>query len=113
MADHLTSHHGGGWKYQFHIPVILRAAAGRNKRGKPMTAFVRYIQRCPRREAELLAKRWALIDATEIAALRSLSVDERKVLETGGGWNAIRNSPDYLNDVTVDESTGRTIIQTP
>src|SRR5438128_642519 len=107
MASYISEHHGGGWRYSFHIPVELRPLCGGKR------AYRRYFPRMPRKQAEMWARQYALDDAHELARLKELTPAEKEVLASGGGWDRIVNDPAYLNDVAVDETTGRTIIQTP
>jgi integrase len=78
MPSYITAHHGGGWKYQRAIPADLRPMYGRS-------VIVRYIRRCPRREAEAVAREWAVADAKVLAMCRRTPQDERAGLASFGG----------------------------
>jgi integrase len=88
MASYITVHHGGGWKYQRAIPVALRSLFG----GK--AAIVRYIKRCPKRDAEAKAREWAVEDAKYVARGWQVPEKERAALGAFGGLPALLNSPD-------------------
>jgi integrase len=88
VASYISHHHRGGWRYVYHIPVALRPMfQGR-------TAFRRYMKRCPRRQAELQAMRWALEDAERLEACRRVPVEEREGFAALGGMEAILANPD-------------------
>jgi integrase len=83
MASYISSHHSGGWRYVFHIPVTLRPLFD----GK--SAFRKYIKRMPRREAEMIARQYALDDDARLAAHKSLPIPRQQELAGGGGYEAI------------------------
>ena len=83
MASYISAHHGGGWRYTFHIPVALRPMLGGKR------AFIRYIRRMPRRDAEAIARKYALEDFAILAASREVPDKERQVLASLGGVSAI------------------------
>ena len=74
MPDYLTEHHGGGLKYQLHIPAKLRPLLG-NK-----SAIVRYIPRMKWRDAQDIARKWAVEDKALFAVLRELPKNHLKTL---------------------------------
>jgi hypothetical protein len=79
MASYISAHHGGGWRYTLHIPVALRPVFGGKR------AFIRYIRRMPRRDAEAIARKFAAEDAAILAASREVTKEEdRPVLERLG-----------------------------
>src|SRR5438132_1126448 len=86
MPNYITAHHGGGWKYQHHIPVALRPMLG----GK--SAFVRYIKRMPRREAEAIARKYAWEDAAALSVCLELTEKNRAIVVAYGGLPAILNA---------------------
>jgi integrase len=83
MASYISKHHGGGWRYTFHIPAALRPMLGGKR------AFIRYIKRMPRREAEAIARKLAVDDAVAVAEYRKVSDKDRQVLARLGGLPAI------------------------
>jgi len=83
MPDFITEHHGGGWKYQFHIPVKLRPLFRR-------AAFVRYLKRMPRREALEVARGMAIADAARLAEARSMDSHQREKIEAYGRVAAVQ-----------------------
>ncbi len=89
MPDYITEHHGGGWKYQFHIPVELRPLF-RNKKGKPAAAFVEYIPRMTRREALEEARRRAVRDAARLAEARNMDAQQRDKIAAAGGVRKVK-----------------------
>jgi integrase len=86
MPSYISEHHGGGWRYTFHIPVILRPLLGGKR------AFTRYIRRMPRRDAEAIARKYALEDAAALAACREVPDKDRRALASFGGLSAILNA---------------------
>lgn len=93
MPNYITPHHAGGWRYQHHIPVALRPMLG----GK--TAIVRYIKRMPRREAEAIARSFAVKDAADVARCWQVPEKERAVLAAFGGLPALLNNDDIPTSV--------------
>jgi integrase len=87
MPTYITAHHGGGWKYQRAIPANLRPALGKS-------VIVRYIRRCPRREAEAMAREWAVADAKVLARCSEISEEDRASLATLGGVGGLLDNPD-------------------
>ena len=87
MVSYITPHHSGGWRYQHHIPKPLRSLLG----GK--TAIVRYLKRCPCREAEAKAREWAVKDAKVLAKCWQVPEEERAALAAFGGLLALLNNP--------------------
>src|SRR5437588_12698453 len=83
MASYISKHHGGGWRYTFHIPAALRPMLGGKR------AFIRYIKRMPRRDAEAIARKHAVEDAVALAEYREVSDEDRQVLGRLGGLPAI------------------------
>ena len=86
MPQYITAHHGGGWKYQRAIPAALRPLFGKS-------VIVRYIKRCPRREAEAKAREWAVKDANALAKCWQVPEKERATLAAFGGLLALLNDP--------------------
>jgi hypothetical protein len=88
MPSFISSHHSGGWRYTFHIPVELRPLVKGNK-----SAYRRYIKRMTRREAETIARSWALEHQSELEVFKGLAPSDRDDLASGGGLAAILNDP--------------------
>ena len=57
-ASYITRHHSDGWLYQFHVPKALRELLW--GAGTKRAAYRRYIKAMPKREAEALAREWAV-----------------------------------------------------
>jgi integrase len=93
IPNYITPHHAGGWRYQHHIPVALRPLLG----GK--TAIVRYIKRMPRREAEAIARSFAVMDAADVARYWEVTKKERAALAAFGGLPALLNNDDIPTSV--------------
>src|SRR5262249_49020945 len=87
LPTYITEHHGGGWKYQRAIPADLRPLLGRS-------VIVRYVRRCPRREAEAMAREWAVTDAKVLARCRQVPPEERAELASLGGLRGLMDNPD-------------------
>src|SRR5947207_396305 len=88
-ASYISPHHAGGWRFTYHVPANLRGVAGKNKHGQPLRALKRYIRRCPRTEAEAIARKWAVECAATLAAYRSMSEKEREDFAKAGGMPAL------------------------
>jgi integrase len=96
-ASFISSHHGGGWRYVFHIPVDVRRLFICQKPGKhfgkPMAAFRRYIRRCPRSEAEAIARVWAVQDREALLQARELPQKFQLAVADRGGLLADHGPP--------------------
>jgi hypothetical protein len=51
------------------------------------TSIVRYIKRMTKREAEAIARKWAVKDHAHMVLLRDLPLKERDELEAAGGMS--------------------------
>ena len=107
VATYISKHERGGWRFTYHIPGELRGAAG----GK--TAFRHYIKPCSRKDAEDLARRWAVEYADEIKAMKALTPEDREAVAAAGGWDAVCRDETFAENkvIPVDERTF--VIQRP
>jgi integrase len=79
MPTYLYDHHGGGYRYVYHVPKTLQPMLG------GITAFRHYIKKMPRREAEALARSYAVKDAALLDECRKKTEQQREGLAAAGG----------------------------
>src|SRR5215468_878866 len=75
-ASYISKHHGGGWRYTYHIPEKLRLLF-KDKKGKPLAAFRRYIKRTTKSDAEAIARVRAVEDRETLAQARVIPEGQR------------------------------------